>query len=509
MIEIITSKAFFTGLNKISSKEFLNNHPNLWGGHLQIEEIENNLKYLKKHFTNDEILGRPTSVLLNQSTIENRAKVLKECLFQNVQLLNYTKFVLSMNKSISMLKAYNYIHAGSNVEKNLIQQLDVPVEYRGIKEQIPLNELRMHILNLYMREKLKMTESEIAKTRSSYKQIKHRNLQSIVAVINILIGKLNFTNEKIIKNSFLLYALPENICQIIEEIPKIGNTDIQEIALGRPKVLMQSCSSIKKVVEHVKAFNLPESSIEKCLEVLTLSPDTVYNRLKDLSQIKEFSVMIHHPRVLRLIHYQNKAKTRLEYLKHMKVKCFSLHLLAGSAENFEKFAYEGADKTKGKEMVEFLSNTFKLETKKIRKMLWFHPHWLQVPALNANVTYDYLRQRNFSNEELLENVLILLYPISKIQPKLDPLLEWKEENHESKKISDLTVSKISNSKILSLCLYFIEAEYHFTGDAVFEMNKLDNKQDFVVPTMNEPPKSMPGYVRYGFGNRKNVLHINS
>jgi hypothetical protein len=97
--------------------------------------------------------------------------------------------------------------------------------------------------------------------------------------------------------------------------------------------------------------------------------------------------------------------------------------------------------------------------------------------LSVKTTADYLRYRKFTKDEIYDNFLLLLYPVSKIRPKLEELLEWKSETDGSRKISDVEVKTISNSKLLSLCLYFMESEYHFTGDAIYEYNKNDSKQD--------------------------------
>lgn len=119
--------------------------------------------------------------------------------------------------------------------------------------------------------------------------------------------------------------------------------------------------------------------------------------------------------------------------------------------------------------------------------------------LKLKNTYDFLRGLNYTVKEIFENLIILLYPISRLQPKLTELIEWKEENDENRKISDVEVRKISNSKLLMLCVYFIECEYHFTGDGVFEVQKFDKHQEPLI--MTEPPKNTSNY-RYGQKTKK-------
>jgi hypothetical protein len=172
-----------------------------------------------------------------------------------------------------------------------------------------------------------MTNEDINKLWKVYTRLRHRSLDSIVKVIDLLLNELNFSKDRIIKNGFLLYASAENINKIISLVPAIANVPMKEFILQRPKVAMQNAESIKKIINHITAFDIPEDRILKCVEILTLGPETVYERLMQLKRVKEFNVLCSHPRILRLIHYQNKAKTRLEYLKQMKVKCASLHIL--------------------------------------------------------------------------------------------------------------------------------------------------------------------------------------
>jgi hypothetical protein len=399
---------------------------------------------------------------------------------------------------VQVLKAYNYIHPQSDVQENLIKQLDVPVKIKKLPDTTQLHDMRKQVLDAYFKEKLEMTDEEIGHARMIYTRLKHRNLSSIVEVIHVLKNELNFTNTRIVKNPYLCHAFPENIQAIIKEIPKIGSTDIQTLLMERPKIMMQPCKAIKATINHIKAFNIDEEAIEKCFEVLTLGPDTVYSRLAELYSIKEFQVHFTNPRILRLIHYKNKVRSRLDYLKSLKIRCYSIHLLSTSSEAFERFAFDGLDKTKGVDTLEFLSHTFKIDSLEIRGLLKLHPSWMQAPIVEIKNTYDYLRGLGFSDEEIYENLIIVLYPISRLQPKLTELIEWKEANDENKKISDVEVRKISNSKLLSLCVYFIETEYHYTGDGLFEIQKIEKHDDLsgkpVVFT--EPTKSSSHY-RYG------------
>lgn len=308
--------------------EIMTQYPHL-SGNYSIDDLQASADFLKaKKFTKSDLLQRPVCLLINRLTLENRIKVLEECCFQEMQLMFLCRFVSVINREVKILKAFNYIDREQNVLQNLLNVIDVPVMLnKDIGDDISLQKLREIVMNQYLKAKLGMTNEEITKLWKVYSRLRHRSLDSTVKVINLLLDELNFSKERIIKNGFLLYASSENIKKMIATVPTIAEIPIKEFIFQRPKVAMQNAESIKKIVNHVTSFDIPEDRILKCVEILTLGHETVFERLMELKKVKEFNVLCGHPRVLRLIHYQNKAKTRLEYLKQMKVKCASLHIL--------------------------------------------------------------------------------------------------------------------------------------------------------------------------------------
>lgn len=128
-----------------------------------------------------------------------------------------------------------------------------------------------------------------------------------------------------------------------------------------------------------------------------------------------------------------------------------------------------------------------------------------VPLLTIKASVDFLRYKKFTLEEIKDNILILLYPMSRVEQKLNALLEWKAENNDNRMISGVALSAISNSKLLNLCLYFIEAEFHFSGDGIWEPNASLNRHDFFPTTIPEFPKSLVKTYKYGVQKKKETV----
>ncbi|CAD6991676.1 transcription termination factor 5, mitochondrial [Ceratitis capitata] len=461
---------------------------------------------MKLNFDAEDIISKPLVLYQNALTVKNRYEVLDECGFKPVTLLIISKYVTVINKSVSMLKSFRYIPFDTNVLENLcncLTDIDLSAkDFQTINDEMLLKYLRECLLNVYLRQTLDMNDDDIKKLWKVYGRVRHRSFKSVQSVLQMLLRELQFPKERIIKNAFLLHGDAENMRRIIAEIPTIDGQDMRDIVYRRPKILMSSCDGLLKTLEYVKAYGINESAVTRCLEVLTLGSDTVLERLKDMNSIDEFKVLATNPRILRLVHYQNKARVRLEYLNQLKVRCASLHILSGGSEKFAKFAREGSDRTKGRDVVVYLANILKKEENGIRALLSRHPNWCHIPVLQVKQCFDFLLSKKFPISAISDNIHLLLYPIQRIEEKLAEL-------HESEFIEELhlpvnSIYDLDNNELLTLILYLIECEFHFTGDGIWTEQQIQPVENFnnLLPDF---PESLNKIYKYGMkpGGRTN------
>jgi len=264
------------------------------------------------------------------STLSNRHSVLIECGFQNITIQTLFKYVTVINKPIDMLKAHSLIPYDVNVPQRLIECFtDVHLadnchELANTGEGITLKALRQSLLNSYLQERLQMDDTELQKMWRVYSRVRHKSFRSVRDNIELLSKVFKISSERLRKNAFLLHADADNMRRILKEIPTINGLDIRDIGYRRPKILMSNCDGLKQTLEHVRSFGITEDAVLRCLEVLTLGPDTVLERLRDINEIEQFQVLGSNPRILRLVHYQNKARIRLDYLNQLKVANYGL-----------------------------------------------------------------------------------------------------------------------------------------------------------------------------------------
>ena len=412
-----------------------------------------------------------------------------------------------------MLKAHGYIENDIKVAEHLVKFLDVPiVPTKELNDSISLKITRKIIISLYLKKRLGMTDQDLVKLWKTYVRLTNKSLESIVHVLDVLQNKVGLTSDKIIRNGFLVHGCGENITKMLEYTPSIAGVPMKEILAKSPKIAMQNAETVQETLNHITDFGIPEDRVLRCEEILTLGSDTIHERLIEVKSIDEFSVLFSNPGILKLLHHKNKAISRLEYLKQLKVKCMSLNVLSHASCTFEKYAKSGKDRTKGYELLSYLSERLYLKKEIVRDILNRHPNWCFVPIISVKTSTDYLHSRGFKDQDLKDNLYILLYPVSRIDQKLNSLIELKEKDGENHWVAGEPLSTLSESKLLSLCLYFIEAEFHFTGNGIWEIDRSDvGKQDIASTTIPEFPDSSTKDYRYGPMKRKSekVLMHNS
>lgn len=304
-------------------------------------EIVDSFKYLQsKNISIDEIKQRITVLAKPAITLQNHREVLLECGFTKVDASSLVKYIVIMNKRVKVLKNLNYIPFELNVPEHLASYINVELP-TVLPAESPLKQMRQMILNVCLRRDIGMNDKDLRKLWKVYHSLRHKSYQSIYRMIKLLQNELNFSNERIISNLFVLYADPDNVENIMR-LNTLGGMDAAELLNRRPKIMMTPCSRLLQTELYMREFGIDNLAVSKCIEVFTLSSNTVQERLHEIKNVEEFDVLQHNPRILRLVHYQMKARARLEYLKQLKVKCVSLHVLSSSSETFERYNADGS-----------------------------------------------------------------------------------------------------------------------------------------------------------------------
>uniref|UniRef100_A0A1A9X216 Transcription termination factor 5, mitochondrial n=1 Tax=Glossina brevipalpis TaxID=37001 RepID=A0A1A9X216_9MUSC len=483
------------GSNISKWRTILKKYPNLKS--MKQKDVLSTVEVLKKlNYNVDDIILKPIILTIGEHSVENRYHILKECGCNNVTISLLSRYIVAMNKNVATLKSLNHIPYDLDVIEKLrrtFTDVDIKLPKNSpCNENIEIKVLRQHFVNYYLEQRLDFSQDNIQKLWKAYGRIKHKSFYSLQKMIKILIEDLKFSPERISKNAFTLYADFRNVERILKEIPSINGENMQEILYKRPKIMMSPCSALMTILKHIKDHGIKEDAILKCPEVLTLGPDTILERLRDLNKVEQLQVLNSNPRILRLIHYQKKARLRLEYLNQIKMRCISLHILSCTSGAFVKFARDGEDRTRGRDIVGYLAHVLEKEEPSIRDLMSRHPNWCHIPILHIKHCYEFLLNKKFSKADIYDNVHLLLYPIKRIEEKLRLLCSTKFLQQLQLDVN----GPLSNKNTLALALYLIESDYHFTGDGVWAEHYGQQVENFknLLPDF---PETVNTDYRYG------------
>lgn len=464
-------KIVIPGISKKEVDSMLAKHGKFYM--LDKEDVQESYDTLQEYKIIDGLLEYPGVLTTSATTLKNRHEVLNECSFSQVTLKILHRYLTIMNKPISLVKTYGYIPQNANVAERLAEMINsgkTAQEARKLEANGTLNDLRRFFIDDFLRQKIQASEKDLQKIWHSYGRIRHRPIKTISQSIDLIRREMNFSNEKILKHGYLLYGDPENTEKILSMGTLLG-VDIREVLECHPKILMSNHKSIKQIVDILREHEISETAMQKNWLIFTLGPRTVANRIAYLKEVEEFRVLLNHPRIGRLIYYQNKAIHRLNYLKDNKIFCASLNVLSSDSESFHRYAQNGIDATKGKEIVGTIAKKLNRNTKDIRKYLSRHPNWCHVPLVSISAVYEYLQQKGFTESDIYKNIHILFYPLAEIIRKSEAI-----EREALDFIKDINWKSLSKSQYLALILYIIEIDFHFAGDGIWATNYIQSEK---------------------------------
>lgn len=436
-------------------------------------------------FSNEVLAKEPSFFGILPITLKFRHKVLKECGIENVTPTLLTTYLTVMkHMTIGELKKSQSIATHINVENRLARYMTqwptslTTLIYEDV-DKLTLYSLRLKIIQRYLELVLDLTNEAFYRGIETYPTIKHRPLEYINDTLSILQSEIMIPNYKIKSNIYLIHADPENLKNIIYQIRSIGGIDIKEVIRMHPKIALRNCQTLQEMKRLLEQYGINNEAQRRCFDIYTLSPDSVKERLEKAKNMPEFSLYYNHPRFLKMIHYNNTARTRLNKLYENNKKCLSLNILSGSAAHYEVFEKASGDKLgKGKDLIFCISQAFGKKIKKshIQAIIQRHPFWVHTPLVSVKYVYDQLSIQ-FSDHDICENCPILLYPWKKVKDILNMLRKKNLQEHYPIFHDNFNFEDLSNSQKLSLVLYIMEKNHYFSGNGVWLEERSKNGEN--------------------------------
>lgn len=394
--------------------------------------------------------------------IKRRTLLLKEMGVKNPELSHIYRFPTTMRRSIKQFKKIHNIPRTENIMENIINNLGLKVQQSTLQKfncNLRTGDYYQLCMKYYKTFYLNLTNDVFHNSR----KCRYQSFQELAELLSILQTKFNFDYEFLCKNAFLLKQDKNNIESYLsefEDVNIIGKLSIVEIARKFPRILCYPSHKIRELLMLCKKLDIPPMSAISYLPAASMSKEVFLIRYLQILNSYELSMWAKHPRVLKLIQYHPRVETRVEYLKICnRVFAANIHTYLCSDVFFIRYIHGDVTRTAYvKYLLYIICTEFGEDKAYLINRIKKHNHWKSVPLLLISHTVTYLK-KNYSINEICENIHIIFYSVSAISKTLRIV---NEEYSSTKGYN------FSRSQYLALCLYTLEKEHHFNGDAVWE-----------------------------------------
>nr|XP_012147016.1 PREDICTED: uncharacterized protein LOC100876844 [Megachile rotundata] len=396
------------------------------------------------------------------SVVKRRTLVLKEMGVQNPNVNHIYRFPTSMRRSIKQFKKVHNIPPTQNIMNNIITNLGFTINKSSLKEfncNVRAGDYYHFCMKYFKANYLNLNSDIFHKTR----KIRYQSFQEVTELLNILQTKYNFDHKFLCKHAFLLKQDKNNIESYLsefEDVHVVGKLNIIEVARKFPRILCYPSIKIKELLMLCKKLDIPGVPTISYLPTACITKEVFLIRYLNILSSYELSIWAKHPRVLKLIQYYSMVETRVEYLKLCnRIFTATIHTYLCSDLIFIRYVQGIYNRSAHvKYIIYILCKEFGADKAYLVDHIKKHSHWKTVPLLLISKTIEYLK-KNYSINEICENIQLILYSVSAINKAMNTI----NEEYTSDKGYNF-----SGSQYLALCLYILEKEHHFNGDAVWQ-----------------------------------------
>ncbi|XP_047523266.1 transcription termination factor 5, mitochondrial-like isoform X1 [Pieris napi] len=455
-------------------EELKKTEPNL--SKITSDSLKTSLGVLKKFdITPEEACHNPHLLCINIISLDNYGEILKECGFIKIlpiHLIRYNTTVKS--RTISHLKKEGLIREVANLEETLLDIFqEWPINEKSLKKfsdsTTNILTIRMSVLERYLQWRLSITSDDFAKYCKHYLPLKHRPMNDIRQSLELAENVIKLDRNCIIRNGCIISSDPVNTKLILDNVESLAGIDIKEAIKMVPALLKNNYKALLDIKDLLKEYQISEDAQRRCLRVYCMNPDSVRERLEDLGGMKEYKILSSNPRILSMVVHQKKVLHRLLKFQSAKKQCFSLNSLISSRNIFNSYMTSFGSKVCSRDIAILILTTLNGTNQKLLiNDLRRHKYWLHT-ALNVIYENICMLKRDFNDKVILENCHLLLYPGSEIAKHIDSFQKMRKGPTEktTDNYNNLNYTKLSDSQVLSLVLYEIERNYHFSGDGIW------------------------------------------
>ncbi|KAF5275663.1 hypothetical protein FQA39_LY06775 [Lamprigera yunnana] len=445
----------FCDLFGLTRKEFFNYRR---VNELSVVDIQRlgELSTLRKSFgiEKEDFLQYPVLFKKSPSCLEQQYFNLKEGGFQQINakiLAHYGKIV---HKNILFLKDNNYMPICHNVaEAFLNYMVPKPQIFIGdLTDENTFSFIHHTLLTRYLVWKFNTSYDTVQKFYRNYSMSKVKSFQHISRNFQF-VEQIGYSLENIFKFGSILNTPPKTIEKLLIKVPTLAGLNICEAITLFPKLVRIPPEQVLKINNYLKEANISDSSIQKHMNIFFMSPELVHKRIEEVKKIPEFNLFRNHSNFLQLIIYHNEARSRLSFLKKLKIKCASVGTFCSQKKQFELYVQDRHDIHRANAVTLYIKDLLHCDDDAISANLKRHSYYRHVSFLTIFDSYTFLRDLHFTNDAITNVISVLLYPRNKLKAAYENVCQ--------------TVKNINQTEKLNLVLYLIEKDHHFTGNGIW------------------------------------------
>ncbi|GAB1863117.1 hypothetical protein CAJAP_04196 [Camponotus japonicus] len=451
------------GLNSADVEEFFLMSKNILN--IPRHRLINNCFICQKYNVNvNPLLNFQYCLKLTDYKLEHRINVLQDIGVPDLNSTSISRMVHFFRKHISIFKEETNIPK-QNIAKNIFDRLG-----REVPNDISQLELSSNKLTIDQYYKTCLLHCKTRVFDLPYlddkillnKYMKFKSISMIAETLKVLRINLDYNEELIKRNPFVIIASADNIKSLLNSFTDICGIPIITFLRKYPRILFQDADNIKRLLMSFDRYEIPDEYVKKFMRIFEIGNDIFLERMKMIKRHPDLHVWYKHPRILQIIVHKNMAKDRSNYLHTLnRSKWIRPQTILATPSEMERFLHNGTVLSK-----KGLRHIFMQELGVDKNdLLARHPHWKTVGFVDINQMFQYLKQ-HFTINEICQNIHIILYKQSKVKKILADLKQHYSQN---------TKYSFTNGQYLALCLYMLEKDTHFTGDGIWS-NGHDVKQ---------------------------------
>ncbi|XP_058801133.1 transcription termination factor 5, mitochondrial isoform X2 [Phymastichus coffea] len=429
------------------------------------KHINSVIAVLKKHNIDTRHLHNRSRIFHHTPwAIEQKIMLLEELGTANITTKTLMLFRRRLLLPVNIFKMYIPLPQDKPLADNLfayINNCNTDPEEIGIHEN-QTTKLYLHLcLVHYIKDKLELNplQVNILKNRKNNAFLV-QSFRLFSRNLEFLRDDVKLSKKKIIRHYFtLLSRHPDQLQIIYNLVTEIANERAQLIAIQYPPMFEHNLDDFKIIVSFLKKHvNHPEK-IATChmIRIFQITSDELKRRFDYFSKNYYTQNLVNHPKFINLISLYHSVLPRLRYLEEQNLQYATIQSLTTYKANYHEdlVTFKSLNVN---DIKSFFHVNFGNDACEALQIFKKHVYYKFVTLYSMRKSLDYLKGI-FPGDMIKEYSYAILYN------EMDLRAAYKEV------MKNPDYCKLPPNQLLTLCLYKIELNSHFTGDPVLAPGK--------------------------------------